>query len=84
MPHFGHAIALAIFVVMADVINGVLIGVRAIRSRAGVGRLARVWAALSSHTVRDIDPEELVNMNFFLAREWTQAAPQSFCLNDAA
>ena len=32
----------------------------------------------------DIDPDDPVNMSYLLASEWTQAAPQSFCLNDAA
>ena len=32
----------------------------------------------------DIDPDEPSNMRFFLAFEWTQAAPQSFFLNDFA
>ena len=36
------------------------------------------------HTVRDIDPGELVNMPFLIAFELTQAAPQSFWLNDLA
>ena len=34
--------------------------------------------------VSDIDPDEPINMFFLLAFELTQAAPQSFCLNDAA
>ena len=36
------------------------------------------------HSVRDIDPDESVNMSILLAFERTQAAPQSLCLNDAA
>ena len=36
------------------------------------------------HTVCDIDPDEKANMKFLLAFEWTQAAPQRFCLNDTA
>ena len=36
------------------------------------------------HTVRDIDPDEPVNMSFLLAFELVQAAPQSFRLNDVA
>ena len=36
------------------------------------------------HAVRDIDPEDPVNMFLLLAFELTQLAPQSFWLNDAA
>ena len=36
------------------------------------------------HTVRDIDPDEPENMLLLLAKEYTQAGPQSFCLNDVA
>ena len=36
------------------------------------------------HSVRDIDPDESVNMSILLAFERTQPAPQSLCLNDAA
>ena len=36
------------------------------------------------HTVCDIDPGERSNMSLLLACAWTQAAPQSSCLNDAA
>ena len=41
-------------------------------------------AVVVVHTVRDIDPEESVNMLSLLAFELTQSAPQSFRLNDAA
>ena len=36
------------------------------------------------HTVADIDPGEPSNMAVLLAFEWTQAAPQRFCVNDLA
>ena len=36
------------------------------------------------HTARNIDPGEPANMNVLLAFEWTQASPQSVCLNDVA
>ena len=36
------------------------------------------------HTVGDIVPKQLANILVLLALDWTQAAPQSFCLNDAA
>ena len=69
---------------MAGVINGVVIGVRAISSRSsGIGRrdtrrlVSCVGAGLFLHTFRDIDPEELTNMYSLLAFELTQAVPQS-------
>ena len=34
--------------------------------------------------VHDIDPGEPLNMKFLVAFEWTQAAPQSCCLNEVA
>ena len=34
--------------------------------------------------VFDIDPDEPENMSILLAVDSTQAAPQSFCLNDVA
>ena len=36
------------------------------------------------HADRDIDPDELTNMSFWLALELAQAAPQSCWLNDPA
>ena len=36
------------------------------------------------HAVRDIDPDDPVNMSSLLALDWTQAAPQRFRLNDDA
>ena len=36
------------------------------------------------HTVREIDPNDPTNISFLLAFEWTQAALQSFCVNEAA
>ena len=60
---------------MAGVMNGVVIGVRAISSRSGIGRrdtrrlVACVGAGLFLHTFRDIDPEELTNMYSLLAFE---------------
>ena len=36
------------------------------------------------HAVDDIEPGEPANMIVLLAFEWTQAAPQSFRVNDAA
>ena len=37
-----------------------------------------------AHVVEDIDPDELANMENLVAFEWTQASPQSFCLNEVA
>ena len=36
------------------------------------------------HTSLDIDPVEPTNMCVWVAREWTQRAPQRLCLKDAA
>ena len=49
---------------------------------AGVVVLAGVVTGV--HTVRDIDPGERSNIECLLAFECTQAAPQSWCLNDVA
>ena len=72
----------------AEALTTVVIGVRAISSRSGVGRRVIYWrvsgVGAAAHTVSEIDPGEPVNMNFLLAFEWTQAAPQSFWLNDVA
>ena len=79
MPHLGQVIVLAIVEVM------IVIGVRTTRSRAGNGRrVATVGVGADAHIVREIDPYEPANMLSLLAFEWTQAAPQRFCLNDAA
>ena len=74
------------------VMDGVLIGVLAMSSLSDIGRrntysrVACVAACEGTdvHTVRDIDPDEPSNMRYFFAFEWTQAAPQSFWLNDFA
>ena len=36
------------------------------------------------HIVRDIDPDDAAKIKAFFACDWTQAVPQSFCLNDFA
>ena len=88
MPHFGHAVVLRIVEVKAKVLTTVIIGMRAISSRSGIGgrviywRVAGVEAA--AHTVSEIDPGEPANMNFLLAFESTQTAPQSFWLKEFA
>ena len=87
VPHFGHVIAVAIVNVTAGVVVG-----ECISSRSGNGRRVTCWrvaSVISSvgvhvHTVRDIDPDEPVNMSFFIAFERTHAGPQSSCLNDTA
>ena len=80
MPHFGHVILLAI----VEVMDGVLIDlVIAMSSRSVIGTGRRDTGA-DVHTVRDIDPDEPANMSFLLALDRTQAASQSFCLNDIA
>ena len=61
---------------MAGVMNGVVIGVRAISSRSsGIGRrdtcrrVACVGAGLFLHPFRDMDPDELTNIFSLLAFE---------------
>ena len=82
VPHFGHAIALAIVEVIAAT-DGVT-GVRTINSRSGIGRRVTSGDVVCVHTVRDIDPGDASNMCSLLAFEWTQATAQSVCLNDVA
>ena len=72
--------------VSEGVLSGVLVGFLTMSSRSsGIGQ-TRCAAGVRSdvHTVRDIDPDESVNMSLLLAIELTQAAPQSFWLNDLA
>lgn len=71
MPHFGHAIILAILGMMASVPTGVVITVRTISSRSGIGERAHL-------RVCGIDADEPSNVKVLLAVERTQAAPQSF------
>ena len=80
----------------AEVPTEVVIGVRTISSRSVPGGGADVLLssplALSSpldcgestQSVFDIDPDDPANISFLLAFEWTQVAPQIWCLNDAA
>ena len=88
VPHLRHAI------VFSGVLIDVVLDVRAISSRSNIGgrvTYSRVSCTVGGgrvnngvsadvHTVRGIDPYELRNMNFLLAFEWIQAAPQSFRL----
>ena len=55
---------------------GAVTGARTINSLSVNGRCV-TW-----QTFRDIDPDELVNMDFLVAFDRTQAAPQSVCLNE--
>ena len=92
MPHLGHATVLATVVVKAGVLADVAIGVLTISSRSGNGRrdtcslAASVVAGVEGgvHTVHDIDPGVPENARLSVASEYTQAAPQSSCLNDTA
>ena len=84
MPHFEHAIALAIVEVLAGAPTDVVTGVRTISSRSGIGRRDTYGGVVCVHTVREIDPGDASNINSLLAFEWTQATPQSVCLNDVA
>ena len=84
MPHFEHAIALAILEVMAGALTDAGIGVlTAISSRSVIGRRVTYWCA-GPHTVGDIEPDERSNIWLLLAFEWTQAAPQSVCRKDVS
>ena len=84
VPHFEHLKVLAI----VEVKDGVL----AMSSRSVIGRRDTYWRApcvvagvgTDVHTVSDTDPDESSNMSSLLALDWTQAAPQSVCLNDVA
>ena len=78
---------------MANVL-GVVIGVRTFSSRSVIDRgdtKRRVTCVVivvdtGMHTLLAIDPDDPLNMPAFLAfeRSRTQAAPQSFCLNNTA
>ena len=68
-------------------LSDVLTEFLAMSSRSGIGRrdtYCRVLGMLVVRTVRDIDPNEPVNMSLLLALEWTQAAPQSLRVNNTA
>ena len=75
VPHFGHAIVLAIVKAMDDVLTDTMIGVLAMSSRLGISVVTGIPS---------IDPDEPANMSNLDAFEWTQAAPQNFRLNDVA
>ena len=80
MPHFGHAIVSAIVEIIAVVPTDVV----AISSRSGIGWRDAYGRVVCVHSNGDIDPGDPANMSLLLAFEWTQASPQSFCLNDLA
>ena len=85
VSHFGHVILLLEVIASVLVMTDVVIGARTISSRPGIGRRDAYWRGVAKvHTCDDIDGNVLANMCFLLAFEWTQAAPHSFCLNDAA
>ena len=73
---------------MAGVLTDAVLGVLPMSSRSVIGRRDMYWRVLcvvaDAHTVRDIDPKDPKNMFALLALDRTQAAPQSFCLNDDA
>ena len=58
--------------------------VRAMSSRSGIGRRDTGELVVCMHTVLDIDPDEPENIAVLFALEYTQAAPQSWCLNNIA
>ena len=71
MPHFGHLIVLAAVEAMDGVLTDMLVGVLAMRSRSGIGRRDTYWCVscvvADVHTVRDIDPNEPINMSLLIA-----------------
>ena len=81
MPHFEHVIVLAIIEVGVEVLTDVVIGVRTISSRPGIGRRdtysgtdRRVMCRYDcggrvSHTIFEIDPGEPTNMRSLFAPE---------------
>ena len=95
MPHFRHAISLAVVEVKAGVITGVVADILTMSSRSGIGR-RETYCSVDSvvngvgvgggQTVDDNDPRDpsKIALPSLLAFEWTQAAPQRICLNDAA
>ena len=85
VPHLLHVIVAAI-AGPCEVSIGVLdISSRSgMRGRAAYGRVvAGVGAGVHSDAC-NIEPDVPSNMRFLLAFEWTQAAAQSFALNDVA
>ena len=71
MPHFGHVIVLRVEV-KAEALTDVVIGVRTMSSRSGNGRrvtcvVAGVGADAHSVSGCGIDPEDPINMGYFLA-----------------
>ena len=92
MPHFGHVIVLAVVDGMNNVLAEMVTDFLAMSSRSGIGRRDTYWrvdclvagVATEVHTVPDIDPDDPMNISLWLAFDRTQAAPQSFWLNDTA
>ena len=84
VPHFEHVIILAIIEVGVEVLTDVVIGVRTISSRPGIGRPGRrdTYSGTDrrvmrrydcggrvSHTIFEIDPGEPTNMSSLFAPE---------------
>ena len=65
-----------------EVVATEVVGTRGVGT--GTVGTGAVGTGVGVHTVSDIDPDEPANIELLLAFEWTQAAPQSFCLNDVA
>ena len=74
------------------VLTGVAIGALTINSRSVTGRrdtcscVGSLVGGVEAdvHGIPGIDPEDLTNISFLLAVEWTQASPQSSCVKDFA
>ena len=87
VPHFEHFIVPTISAFNAGAVADVEVDARNNNSRSVNGRRARRVACVVTTEVQmvcDIEPDELANMDDFVAFEWTQAAPQRVCLNDVA
>ena len=87
VPHFVHTIVSSTAEVVDSVLTDALSGVPTLRSRSIIGRRDTNWrepcTLVVVQAIRDIDPCEPSNISLLLAIDWTQTAPQSFCLNDA-
>ena len=85
VPHFGQAASLTEAMPSVFMLVGAEV-VSTISFRLEIDRKGDTYCrvVVKLHPCDEIDPNAPVNMSFLLAFERTQAAPQSFCLNDAA
>jgi len=92
VPHLGHVLVRSIAKEIYDVLSAVLVGILTMSSRSGIFR-CDTWregyrrvagVETGVHTAGKIDPDEPLNMSFFVDFEFTQSASQSLWLNNAA